>query len=168
MANKNITSKDVEKFIAELYNLRKSSIASEGEYGIGNLVFKQFRSLGYLSTLKKLRKQLKSEELSLESLNESSGKIKKALFGDYTNKIRTFAILTAENPMGIEITPQENNKLSKEFGEILSIFEIILDISLLKPIDEWNDEEINAKKKYYEKEYKDNIENNPNEDNNEK
>ena len=60
------------------------------------------------------------------------------------------------------------NKLSKEFGEILSIFEIILDISLLKPIDEWNDEEINAKKKYYEKEYKDNIENNPNEDNNEK
>lgn len=114
MANKNITSKDVEKFIAELYNLRKSSIASEGEYGVGNLVFKQFRSLGYLSTLKKLRKQLKSEELSLESLNESSGKIKRALFGDYTNKIRTFAILTAENPMGIEITPQENNKLSKE------------------------------------------------------
>ena len=60
------------------------------------------------------------------------------------------------------------NKLSKKFAEILSIFEKILDISLLKPIDEWNDEEINAKKKYYEKEYKDNIENNHNEDNNEK
>lgn len=38
------------------------------------------------------------------------------------------------------------NKLSKKFAEILSIFEKILDIFLLKPIDEWNDKEINAKK----------------------
>lgn len=60
------------------------------------------------------------------------------------------------------------NKLSKKFAEIVSIFEKILDISLLKPVDEWDNEEINAKKKYYEKEYKDNIENNPNEDNIEK
>lgn len=44
------------------------------------------------------------------------------------------------------------------------VFEDILDISLLKPVDEWNDEEINAKKEYYEKEYKDNIENNTNKD----
>lgn len=56
-------------------------------------------------------------------------------------------------------------KISKKFAEIVSIFEKILDISLLKPIDEWDNEEINAKKKYYEKEYKDNTENNPNENN---
>ena len=48
--------------------------------------------------------------------------------------------------------------------KIDEVFEDILDISLLKPVDEWNDEEINAKKEYYEKEYKDNIENNPNKD----
>ena len=48
------------------------------------------------------------------------------------------------------------------------VFEDILDISLLKPVNEWDNEEINTKKKYYEKEYKDNTENNPNKDNIEK
>lgn len=60
------------------------------------------------------------------------------------------------------------NKIYKKFGEITTIFETILDISLLKPVDEWDNEEINTKKKYYEKEYKDNTENNPNKDNTEK
>lgn len=59
-------------------------------------------------------------------------------------------------------------KISKKFAEIITIFETILDISLLKPVNEWDNEEINAKKKYYEKEYKDNTENNPNEANTEK
>ena len=58
--------------------------------------------------------------------------------------------------------------ISKKFIKITTIFEKILDISLLKPVDEWDNEEINTKKKYYEKEYKDNTENNPNEDNTEK
>ena len=48
--------------------------------------------------------------------------------------------------------------------ELDEVFKTILDISLLKPVNEWDDEEINAKKKYYEKEYKDNIENNTNKD----
>lgn len=58
-------SDDIYDFITELYNLRKESIANEGEYGLGNLVFKEFRNLGYLDNLRKLRKEAKSKELSL-------------------------------------------------------------------------------------------------------
>ena len=44
---------------------RKTSIAKDGEYAIGNLVFKKMRNEGYLDNLKRLRNCLKSKELSL-------------------------------------------------------------------------------------------------------
>ena len=44
--------------------------------------------------------------IKLDEKNE----VKRALFGDYKHKIKTFAILTAENPMGNSLSPQENNK----------------------------------------------------------
>lgn len=59
-------SEEISKFIEELYNLRKESIANEGEYGLGNLVFKEFRNLGYLDNLKELKNKEKSDELSLK------------------------------------------------------------------------------------------------------
>lgn len=65
----------VNDFIEDIYDLRKSSIAQEGEYGLGNLVFKEFRNLGYLDNLKDLKNELKSKELSLESLNKLSESI---------------------------------------------------------------------------------------------
>ncbi len=68
---------------------------------------------------------------------------------------------------GLLHTDINNNNIRSKTYKLLELneyFETMLDISLLKPINEWNDEEINAKKKYYEKEYKDNIENNPNKD----
>ena len=52
MSDNKVSSKDIEKFINDLYDLRKSSIEKDGEYGLGNLVFKEFRNLGYLSNLK--------------------------------------------------------------------------------------------------------------------
>jgi len=57
---------EIEDFIEDIYDLRKTSIAEEGEYGIGNLVFKECRNLGYLDNLKKLKNELKSRKLSLE------------------------------------------------------------------------------------------------------
>ena len=60
----------ISNFIEDLYDLRKDSIATEGEYGIGNLVFKEFRNLGYLDNLKDLKNEERSKELSLENLNE--------------------------------------------------------------------------------------------------
>lgn len=58
----------IKRFIDRLYLLRKNSLMTDGEYSIGNAVFKYIRSAGVLDTLKDLTKQLQSKELSLESL----------------------------------------------------------------------------------------------------
>lgn len=65
---------EIEDFIEDIYDLRKTSIANEGEYGIGNLVFKEIRNLGYLDNLKELKNVLKSKKLSLESIEEHLSK----------------------------------------------------------------------------------------------
>lgn len=55
----------IEKFIEDIYDLRKASIADDGEYGLGNLTFKECRNLGYLDNLRDIKKDLISKELSL-------------------------------------------------------------------------------------------------------
>ena len=62
---------EASNLIDELYLLRKDSISTDGEYGKGNLIFKEFRNKGYLDSLKQLLVDETSKELSLESLNES-------------------------------------------------------------------------------------------------
>jgi hypothetical protein len=63
------TSKEeVQSFINELYNLRRLSIMTDGEYSHGNLVFKEIRNAGLLQELKDLVTKLASRELSLEGL----------------------------------------------------------------------------------------------------
>lgn len=53
-------------------------------------------------------------------LNENSNtRVKGALFGDASGKIKTWAILTPENPLGKLLTPQENNKRLKSFKSAL-------------------------------------------------
>lgn len=59
----------IDKFIEDVYELRKSSVANEGEYGIGNLIFKELRAKGYLDKLRDLKHALRSKDLSLESLS---------------------------------------------------------------------------------------------------
>lgn len=59
-------SDEIYDFIEDIYDLRKDSVAKEGEFGLGNLVFKEFRNLGYLDNLKELRKKEKGKELSLK------------------------------------------------------------------------------------------------------
>ncbi len=61
----------IEKYIDDIYDLRTESISNEGEFGIGNLVFKEIRRQGILDNLKDLKFKLLSKELSLESLEES-------------------------------------------------------------------------------------------------
>lgn len=66
----NVTNVDkIDDFIEDVYDLRKNSIAKDGEYGLGNLVFKEFRNLGYLDNLKELKRKEIEKDLSLESLN---------------------------------------------------------------------------------------------------
>lgn len=56
---------EIEKFFEELYEMRRESIANDGEYGIGNLVFKELRNNSYLDNLKELKNELVSADLSL-------------------------------------------------------------------------------------------------------
>ena len=86
------------------------------------------------------------------------------------NKIHDFYTYLSINNNYYGLRTKIDNNYHETYRplKIIKVFEKILDISLLKPIDEWDDEEINAKKLYYEKEYKDNTENNPNKDNIEK
>lgn len=66
----NVTDVDkIDDFIEDVYDLRKNSIAKDGEYGLGNLVFKEFRNLGYLDNLKELKRKEIEKDLSLESIN---------------------------------------------------------------------------------------------------
>ena len=107
-------SEKVKDFVEDIYELRKESIANEGEYGIGNLVFKEFRNLGYLDALKALRKLLKGKELSLESVNEDLTKDALESIYNYTldNDGGTFDIKTGESLVGKEIL---SNAYSVEF-----------------------------------------------------
>lgn len=65
-------TKKITEFIEALYDLRKESIAKDGEYGLGNLVFKEMRNLGYINELRDMKRKLMDKELSLEHLNESA------------------------------------------------------------------------------------------------
>ena len=49
-----------------LYLMRKDSIATDGEYGVGNLLFKEIRNRGLLSALKDKYNEMISDELTLE------------------------------------------------------------------------------------------------------
>ena len=59
-----------EQFLDDLYVLRKESLVSEGEFGEGNLIFKQFRNNGYIDKLKEMKYRFKSDELTLESFSQ--------------------------------------------------------------------------------------------------
>lgn len=61
-------AQQVQDYINNLYNLRRTSIMTDGEFGKGNLVFKEIRNLGLLDKLKERQYELSSKELSLESL----------------------------------------------------------------------------------------------------
>ena len=53
------------EFINELYMFRKLGLAENGEASIGNLVFKELRSMGILDDLKSKYYEIKSRKLSL-------------------------------------------------------------------------------------------------------
>ena len=52
--------------INEIYMMRKLGLAEEGEASIGNLVFKELRTMDMLKTLKDKYYELRSEDLSLK------------------------------------------------------------------------------------------------------
>ena len=61
----------ITKFINMLYMMRKNGLATDGEFAVGNLLFKELRNMGYLDALKDKLKEIQSQDLTLEQLNES-------------------------------------------------------------------------------------------------
>ena len=62
----NPTIEEIDKFINDVYVARQTALEGEGEYALGNLVFKEVRNYGYLDDLKELRNEVRAKELSLE------------------------------------------------------------------------------------------------------
>ena len=67
-----LEDEECEQFLDDLYVMRKISLANEGEFGDGNLIFKEFRNRGYLDDLKARKYKFESDRLTLEGLNEGS------------------------------------------------------------------------------------------------
>lgn len=66
----NASVEEAKKLKAEIKDLRKSGLEEgEGEYSIGNLVFKKLRNTEYLSKLFDYWHRLEDRELSLEKIN---------------------------------------------------------------------------------------------------
>lgn len=61
-------SDEIVDAINTLYLIRKNSLSTDGEYGKGNQLFKQIRSIGLLQQLKDAYDKSLSKKLSLESL----------------------------------------------------------------------------------------------------
>lgn len=64
----------LQEFLDRLYICRKVSLAEDGEFGKLNLIFKEFRNLGYIDSIKSKINELTSKELSLESKGVKSMK----------------------------------------------------------------------------------------------
>ena len=62
---------DLQSFVDDIYVLRKDSLAKDGEFGLGNLIFKEMRNQDKLQQIKDRIKEVESKELTLESLKES-------------------------------------------------------------------------------------------------
>lgn len=73
LLDKENSKEEIDNLIEDIYNLRQEGMKEEnGEYSIPNLIFKEFRNLGYLDNLKELRKKEIDKELSLENLNNDN------------------------------------------------------------------------------------------------
>ena len=64
------TAHEINSIIDELYILRRTSLLQDGEFGAGNLIFKEIRNLGLLDELKDKKVEHRSKELSMESVNK--------------------------------------------------------------------------------------------------
>ena len=61
---------EITKMINMLYMMRKNGLATDGEFSVGNLLFKEIRNLGLLDNLKHKLKEVQSQQLTLEGLDD--------------------------------------------------------------------------------------------------
>lgn len=72
-----LENKDIEQiksFINKLYELRQEGLSESGDFSKGNLIFKEFRTKGYLKRLKDLEVKLETKLLSIgDVIKEENG-----------------------------------------------------------------------------------------------
>ena len=65
MLTHNIDDQTVKSFKETLKDMRSNSIENEGEFGQGNLIFKELRNLGYLDKINQYIRSKQDQRLSL-------------------------------------------------------------------------------------------------------
>ena len=127
---------DVIELLHKIYSLRRDSIKKDGEYALGNLVFKELRNKNLIQQLKDKKTELETRSLSLEKLisEEASSDFDSStkeidttsIFKNIAlnNKYTTFGIITSDNPILFNHNNEEKSKytLSDLTSEIHKIF----------------------------------------------
>lgn len=57
----------ITNLLSKIYEIRQDSLFKEGEFGAGNIAFKELRSKGYIETLKKLKEKIENMNLKLDA-----------------------------------------------------------------------------------------------------
>lgn len=70
LINSDPSVSEVDDLIDDIYLQRQKSIMKDGEFGDGNICFKEFRNRGYLQNLRDLKVELENKEMSLNDMNE--------------------------------------------------------------------------------------------------
>ena len=112
--------KKIDDFINDVYKMRSDSIASDGEYGKGNLVFKELRNRGYLDKLRDLKVELETDEMSL---TESKADIQKFIdkFGkDNYDKFVKMKDRLKNNKVSVDIVYHTAHTSKEDMNKILS------------------------------------------------
>lgn len=81
---------NIQNVIDDLYLIRQISLSTDGEFGLGNLIFKQIRNEGLLDALKDKKRELVDKELTLEKLQEKKNKQLQITSGDPAEDLAFF------------------------------------------------------------------------------
>lgn len=136
-------SKLAQSLLDLLYANRIKSLAIDGEFGIDNLVFKEFRNRGYIQELKNIITNGESKELSLESLTELYNKSNfTTLYHASPNEFSEFDLNkigegqgSSRDIKGIWLSNDlDIIKERKDFGE--HYYEVLVDTSKFRNINE--------------------------------
>ena len=57
---------ELDKLLSKIYSIRKESLHKEGEFGVGNIVFKELRANGYIETIKSLKQKIFEKMMSIK------------------------------------------------------------------------------------------------------
>ena len=77
----------IDSFMDDIYKLRQESILKDGEYGKGNLIFKELRNRSILQALKDKKVELENQEMSLESYDGGIESMPSKVFSEEEQQI---------------------------------------------------------------------------------